>query len=60
MPADRTVGRSEPFTGRRRALAYLPLLGFLGYVGWSHYKWGYSSDTAFLATFFALMAGVIT
>ncbi len=59
MRADRTIGRSEPFTGRRRALAYLPLVGFLGYVAWSHYKWGYSSDTAFLATFFGVMAALI-
>jgi cellulose synthase/poly-beta-1,6-N-acetylglucosamine synthase-like glycosyltransferase len=51
--------RSVPFSGRRRGLALLSLAAFLGYVVWSHVKWGFSADTAFLSSFFGAMGLLI-
>lgn len=57
--AERLLDRSQPFRGRRRTLALLPLFAFLAYVVWSHLQWGFSSDTIFLSAFFGLMAALI-
>jgi hyaluronan synthase len=37
----------------------VPVLALLGYVVWSHAKWGYTENTAFLASFFGLMAVLV-
>lgn len=54
------TNRSQPLRGGRRVLAFVPLVVFLIYVGWSHASWGFSSEIFFLSTFFALVAGLIT
>lgn len=59
MAGERRRGRSVPFRGRLQGFAWLPVVAFGAYVVWSHAKWGYSSETAFLATFFAIIACLI-
>ena len=59
MSGNPVLDRSRPFRGRARGLALLPLAAFLTYVAWSHVKWGFSSQTMFLSTFFGVMALLI-
>lgn len=53
------TNRSQPISGKSRALAALPILAFLAYVVWSHVSWGLSRDILFLSTFFTLVALLI-
>jgi hyaluronan synthase len=57
--ASELLDRSRPFSGGRRAAAWLPILAFLAYVVWSHLKWGLSRQTMLLETFFGAMALMI-
>lgn len=59
MHAERLRDRSVPFQGRRQVWAWVPVVAFVAYVVWSHAKWGFSPETGFLATFFALIAALI-
>ncbi len=60
MATDRLVDRSEPFRGRRRARALFALAAFLGYVVWAQAQWGFRPETAFLSTFFAVTAVLVS
>lgn len=56
---DQLINRSHPIAGRRRALAFVPVLAFLTYTLWSHVSWGFSREIAFLSTFFTVVAVLI-
>lgn len=60
MEPERLVDRSVPLRGTRRILALAALGAFLAYVLWSQVRWGFRPETAFLSTFFALMALLIS
>lgn len=60
MSPDRLRDRSERLRGVRRISALLALIAFLTYVVWSQLRWGFRPETAFLSTFFAVMAVLIT
>lgn len=57
MPDERLVARSEPFRGRKRALALVPMAAFVAYVLWAQIRWAFASP--FLATFFAITAALV-
>src|SRR3954453_23584121 len=50
------VNRSRPFAGRTRAIGWVSILVFVGYVVWSHMKWHLAKDTLLLEGFFAATA----
>jgi cellulose synthase/poly-beta-1,6-N-acetylglucosamine synthase-like glycosyltransferase len=60
MGSSSLVDRSQPLRGKRRALAFVSLAAFGGYVLWSQLQWGFRPDTAFLSAFFGLMAVLIS
>lgn len=51
--------RSRAPHGAQKALAHLPLLALVAYIGWSHYRWGLASHTAFLSIFFLTMGTLV-
>src|SRR4051794_37560216 len=50
------VNRSRPFAGRTRAIGWVSILVFVGYVVGSHMKWHLAKDTLLLEGFFAATA----
>jgi len=50
------VNRSRPFVGGTRALGWVSILVFIGYVVWSHLKWHLAKETLLLEGFFGATA----